>query len=64
MGESLSDIGNPVFESTELGLFHASGIAVLTLSGSLISAITGFHKSVLPPFGLPRVLPHSTKSRH
>ena len=39
------------------GLYHANGIAVLTLSGSLISAITGFDNSVLPSFGLPRTLP-------
>jgi hypothetical protein len=39
------------------GLYHANGIAVLTLSGSLISAITGFDTSVLPSFGLPRTLP-------
>ena len=39
------------------GLYRANGIAVLTLSGSLISAITGFDNSVLPSFGLPRTLP-------
>ncbi|MCU1363797.1 MAG: DNA-directed polymerase sigma-70 factor [Acidimicrobiaceae bacterium] len=37
-------------------LYHASGIAVLTLSGGLISAVTIFGKDVLPSFGLPRVL--------
>jgi len=41
----------------QTGLYHASGIVVLTLSGRLISAMTGFDKSVLPSFGLPRVLP-------
>lgn len=41
----------------QTGLYHASGIAVLTLSGSLISAVTIFGKDVLPSFGLPRVLP-------
>jgi RNA polymerase sigma-70 factor (ECF subfamily) len=40
----------------QTGLFHASGIAVLTLSGRLISAMTVFGKDVLPSFGLPRVL--------
>ncbi|MGP8010585.1 MAG: nuclear transport factor 2 family protein, partial [Acidimicrobiales bacterium] len=39
------------------GLYHASGIAVLTLSGRHISAMTTFGKDVLPSFGLPRVLP-------
>jgi RNA polymerase sigma-70 factor (TIGR02960 family) len=37
---------------------HASGILVLTLAGSQISAMTGFlGNSVLPLFGLPRTLP-------
>jgi RNA polymerase sigma-70 factor (TIGR02960 family) len=40
----------------QTGLYHASGIAVLTLSGRLISAMTTFGKDVLPSFGLPRVL--------
>jgi len=40
----------------QTGLYHASGIAVLTLSGSLISAVTTFPKDVLPSFGFPRVL--------
>ena len=40
----------------QTGLYHASGIAVLTLSGPLISAMTVFGKDVLPSFGLPRVL--------
>ena len=40
----------------QTGLYHASGIAVLTLSGRLISAVTIFGKDVLPSFGLPRVL--------
>jgi len=38
------------------GLYHASGIAVLTLSGRRISAMTTFGKDVLPSFGLPQVL--------
>jgi RNA polymerase sigma-70 factor (ECF subfamily) len=41
----------------QTGLFRANGMAVLTLSGSLVSAMTGFDNSVLPSFGLPRVLP-------
>jgi RNA polymerase sigma-70 factor (TIGR02960 family) len=40
----------------QTGLYHANGVAVLTLSGRLISAITGFDNSVLPSFGLPRAL--------
>ena len=40
----------------QTGLYRASGIAVLTLSGRLISATTTFGKDVLPSFGLPRVL--------
>jgi RNA polymerase sigma-70 factor (ECF subfamily) len=41
----------------QTGLYHASGVDVLTLSGRLISAMTRFGKDVLPSFGLPRVLP-------
>lgn len=40
----------------QTGLYHASGLAVLTLSGRLISAMTTFGTDVLPSFGLPRVL--------
>jgi len=37
---------------------HANGILVLTLTGSQISAMTGFpDNSTLPLFGLPRTLP-------
>ena len=36
---------------------HASGMLVLTLAGSRISAITRFDNSMLPLFGLPRTLP-------
>jgi RNA polymerase sigma-70 factor (TIGR02960 family) len=43
-------------QDPQTGLYHASGIAVLTLSGNLISAVTTFGKDVLPSFGLPRVL--------
>lgn len=40
----------------QTGVYHVSGIDVLTLSGRLISAMTRFGKDVLPSFGLPRVL--------
>jgi RNA polymerase sigma-70 factor (TIGR02960 family) len=40
----------------QTSLFHASGIAVLTLSGSSISAVTTFGEAVLSSFGLPRDL--------
>jgi RNA polymerase sigma-70 factor (ECF subfamily) len=36
---------------------HASGMLVLTLAGSRISAMTRFDNSVLPLFGLPPTLP-------
>jgi RNA polymerase sigma-70 factor (ECF subfamily) len=36
---------------------HATGILVLTLAGSQISAMTGFGTSALRIFGLPRTLP-------
>ncbi len=53
--------GQPVLATyvrdPQTGLYHASGIAVLTFSGSLIAAVTIFGKDVLPSFGLPRVLP-------
>ncbi len=40
----------------QTGLYHASGIVVLTLSGRLTSAMTLFGMDVLPSFGLPREL--------
>jgi RNA polymerase sigma-70 factor (TIGR02960 family) len=40
----------------QTGLYHASGIVVLTLSGRLTSAMTLFGKDVLSSFGLPRAL--------
>jgi RNA polymerase sigma-70 factor (ECF subfamily) len=40
----------------QTGLYQASGIVVLTLSGRLTSAMTLFGKDALPPFGLPRAL--------
>jgi RNA polymerase sigma-70 factor (TIGR02960 family) len=39
----------------QTGLYRANGIAVLTLSGRHISAITLFGEGVLPSFGLPGV---------
>src|SRR5262245_41375411 len=36
---------------------RATGLLVLTLSGSRISAMTHFDNTVLPRFGLPRMLP-------
>jgi RNA polymerase sigma-70 factor (ECF subfamily) len=52
--------GQPVLATyvrdPQTGLYHASGIAMLTLSGRFISAVTIFGKDVLPSFGLPRVL--------
>ena len=52
--------GQPVLATyvrdPQTGLYHATGIAVLTLSGDLISAVTIFGKDVLPSFALPRVL--------
>jgi RNA polymerase sigma-70 factor (TIGR02960 family) len=52
--------GQPALASYVLdpqtGLYHATGIVVLTLSGPLVSAMTGFNNSVLPSFGLPRTL--------
>jgi RNA polymerase sigma-70 factor (TIGR02960 family) len=52
--------GQPALASyvrdNQTGLFHASGVAVLTLSGGHVSAMTLFGKDVLPSFGLPRVL--------
>jgi SnoaL-like domain len=39
-----------------MGLYHSNGLAVLTLSGNHISAVTTFPRDVLTSFGLPRVL--------
>jgi RNA polymerase sigma-70 factor (TIGR02960 family) len=38
-------------------VLHANGLIVLTLAGDQISMITRFDTSVLPRFGLPRILP-------
>jgi RNA polymerase sigma-70 factor (TIGR02960 family) len=39
------------------GTRHAMGLLVLTLSGDQICEITRFDNTVLPSFGLPRILP-------
>jgi RNA polymerase sigma-70 factor (TIGR02960 family) len=54
--------GQPAFglyiRDPQAPVAHASGILVLTLVGSQISAMTGFpDNSALPVFGLPRTLP-------
>ena len=54
--------GQPAFglyaRDPQAPVAHASGILVLTLAGSQISAITGFlDNSPLRIFGLPRTLP-------
>ncbi len=39
------------------GVFRAHGLLVVTIADDRITAVTGFHASVLPGFGLPRTLP-------
>lgn len=39
------------------GLFHCTGLFVLTLAGDQICALTRFETSTVPAFGLPRSLP-------
>jgi RNA polymerase sigma-70 factor (ECF subfamily) len=46
----------PYVRDPQTGLYHASGIVVLTLSGRLTWALALFGKEVLPSFGLPRAL--------
>src|SRR5215470_16883551 len=54
--------GQPAFgfyvHSADGEVGRATGLLVLTLSGRRISALTHFDNSVLPRFGLPRMLPH------
>jgi len=54
--------GQPAFgvylRDPHTSVFHANGLLVLTLAGGRICAMTRFDNSVLPPFGLPRILPH------
>ena len=54
--------GQPAFglyvRDPQAPVAHATGILVLTLAGSLVSAVTGFpDNSTLSLFGLPRTLP-------
>jgi len=44
-------------QDPQAGIFHATGMLVLTLTGGTICAMTGFDTSSLPQFGLPRTLP-------
>lgn len=39
------------------GILHASGLLVITLAGSRVSAMTMFTPGVLDRFGFPRTLP-------
>jgi RNA polymerase sigma-70 factor (TIGR02960 family) len=43
-------------QDLQTGLYQVNGIAVLTLSGRFVSAITTFDKDVVPSFGLASVL--------
>ena len=53
--------GQPAFglyvQDPQAGIFHATGLLVLTLTGDTICTMTGFDTSSLPQFGLPRTLP-------
>jgi hypothetical protein len=52
--------GQPAFGAylrPRAGIRHGTGLYVLTLTGSQISAMTRFDSSVLPWFGLPQSLP-------
>jgi RNA polymerase sigma-70 factor (ECF subfamily) len=53
--------GQPAFgiyvQDPHAGVLHATGLIVITLTGSKISAITRFDTGVLARFGLPRTLP-------
>ncbi|HEY1700075.1 MAG TPA: hypothetical protein VGG75_10230 [Trebonia sp.] len=52
--------GQPAFGSytrdAQTGIFHATGVLVLTLAGERISALTRFDNSALARFGPPRTL--------
>jgi RNA polymerase sigma-70 factor (TIGR02960 family) len=39
------------------GVYRAYGLQVVTIADDRITAVTGFHASVMPWFGLPRTLP-------
>jgi RNA polymerase sigma-70 factor (ECF subfamily) len=53
--------GQPAFglyaHDPQAGIWHATGLLVLTLTGDKVCAMTGFDTSVPPLFGLPRTLP-------
>jgi RNA polymerase sigma-70 factor (ECF subfamily) len=53
--------GQPAFglyrKDPRAGILHASGLLVITLAGSRVSAMTMFGTGVLASFGLPRTLP-------
>ena len=54
--------GQPAFGSyvrAADGLFHNTGLFVLTLAGDQICALTRFETTTVPRFGLPRSLPSS-----
>ena len=54
--------GQPAFGvyvlDPQAGIWHTSGVLVLTLAGDKICGTTGFDTSVPPYFGLPRTLPN------
>jgi RNA polymerase sigma-70 factor (TIGR02960 family) len=41
----------------QTGVYRAYGLHVVTIADDRITAVTGFHASVMPWFGLPRTLP-------
>jgi RNA polymerase sigma-70 factor (TIGR02960 family) len=53
--------GQPAFgayvHDPRAGIWHTSGLLVLTLTGDKVCVLTGFDTSALPYFGLPRTLP-------
>jgi hypothetical protein len=46
-----------VYVRTPGGMYHGTGLHVLTVTGGQISAVTRFEASLLSRFGLPRSLP-------
>jgi RNA polymerase sigma-70 factor (TIGR02960 family) len=53
--------GQPAFgmylADPQTGVYRAYGLHVVTIADDRITAVTGFHASVMPWFGLPRTLP-------
>jgi len=53
--------GQPAFgvyvQDPQTGLSRTAGLLVLTITGDMVCAMTGFDTSVPPMFGLPRTLP-------